>query len=64
MQGLRKKLLWDGVNMTFTNLTDDDKIKVANGIPGAMPKVIEISAKQLSAELIRSNYRKGWTLDF
>ena len=62
MQGLRKKLKWDGENMTFTNLSDDDKITVTNGIPGAEPKKIELNAKQFAAELVRTNYREGWDL--
>jgi hypothetical protein len=62
MQGLRKKLKWDGENMIFTNLSDDDKITVANGIPDAEPKKIELNAKQYAAELVKTNYREGWTL--
>ncbi|HWR99527.1 MAG TPA: Gfo/Idh/MocA family oxidoreductase [Prolixibacteraceae bacterium] len=62
MQGLQKKLKWDGVNMTFTNLSDNDKITVTNGIPGAEPKKIELNAKQFAAELVRTTYREGWDL--
>jgi predicted dehydrogenase len=62
MQGLQKKLKWDGENMTFTNLSDNDKIKVSTGIPGSDPKTLELNAKQFSAELVKTNYRKGWTL--
>ena len=62
MQGLRKKLMWDGENMTFTNLSDEDKITVTNGVPGAEPKNMEINAKQYAAELVKSNYRPGWDL--
>ena len=62
MQGLRKKLMWDGANMTFTNLTDDDKISVTNGKPGAEPKKIELNAKQFAAELVKTTYRAGWEL--
>lgn len=63
MQGLRKKLKWDGANMTFTNLSDDDKITVTNGIPGAQPRKLELNAKQYAAELVKTNYRKGWELN-
>lgn len=63
MQGLRKKLKWDGENMTFTNLSDEDKIVVTNGIPGAEPSKIELNAKQFAAGLIRTNYREGWNLN-
>ena len=62
LQGLRKKLKWDGENMAFTNLSDEDKIMVTNGIPGAEPKNIELNAKKFVAELLRTNYRQGWDL--
>jgi hypothetical protein len=62
MQGLKKKLNWDGANMNFTNLSEDDKISVAPGIPGSEPKRVELNAKQFAAELVRTNYRKGWDL--
>ncbi len=62
MQGLQKTLKWDGPNMTFTNLSDEDKITIVNGIPGAEPKKIEVNAKQYAAGLIKTNYREGWTL--
>jgi hypothetical protein len=62
MQGLNKKLKWDGPNMKITNLSENDKITVANGIPGAEPKRLEINAVQFAAELIKTNYRKGWDL--
>lgn len=63
MQGLNKKLKWDGPSMTFTNLTDDDKITISNGIPGAEPKKIEVKARQFAAELVKPNYRKGWDMN-
>ena len=62
MQGLNKKLKWDGENMTFTNLSDEDKIITTNGIPGAEPKKIELNAKQFAAELVKTSYREGWSL--
>jgi len=62
MQGLRKTLKWDGENMVFTNLSDDDKVVVTNGIPGAEPAKIELNAKQFAASLVRTNYREGWEL--
>ena len=62
MQGLQKKLKWDGENMTFTNLADDDKITVTNGITGGEPKKLELNAKKFAAELIKTNYREGWSL--
>ena len=62
MQGLRKKLKWDGPNMVFTNLSDDDKITVTNGIPEAEPKKLVLNAKQFAADLVKTNYREGWNL--
>lgn len=62
MQGLQKKLKWDGENMTFTNLSDNDKITVSKGIPGSEPKTLELNAKQFAAELVKTNYRDGWIL--
>ena len=62
MQGLQKKLKWDGENMTFTNLADNDKITVTNGITGGEPKKFELNAKKFAAELIKTNYREGWSL--
>ena len=63
MKGLNKKLLWDGVNMRITNLSDNEELKVTNGIPGQEPRVVTLNAKQASEEYIRHTYRKGWSLD-
>ncbi|MCE1199042.1 MAG: Gfo/Idh/MocA family oxidoreductase [Marinilabiliales bacterium] len=64
MQGLNKKLKWDGPNMTFTNLSDSDVVTISNGVPDAEPKQFKINAKQFAGELVRTNYRNGWSLDF
>lgn len=61
LQSLKKKLKWDGENMTFTNLSDSDKISVSNGLSGTEAKSIELNAKQFAAELVKPNYREGWS---
>ncbi|MDR1859737.1 MAG: Gfo/Idh/MocA family oxidoreductase [Bacteroidales bacterium] len=71
LQSLNKILEWDGENMQFTNLTDDETIKICkkdgfsihNGHPTFKKDWTDpIPAKQLAAELIKHTYRKGWTL--
>jgi len=54
LQGLNKVLHWDGPNMTFTNITSEDKLRISrrNSIP----------AKEFADELIKHNYREGWNL--
>lgn len=54
LQSLNKVLSWDGPNMTFTNITDSDMLQLGrnNSIP----------AKKFADELIRHNYRDGWSL--
>jgi len=71
LQGLDKELEWDGVNMKFTNISDDDKIKtciedgfkIHNGHPTFDKKWTDpVSAVQYSQELIKHTYRPGWIL--
>ena len=62
MQSLNKKLLWDGVNMRITNLSDTDEIVVNNGIPRQEPREIRLNAKQAAEEYVRHTYRPGWSL--
>jgi len=54
LQQLNKVLSWDGPNMSFTNITDNDKIMLS--------KTETVSAKEFAEGLIRHNYREGWTL--
>ena len=69
MQDLKRKLLWDGQNMTFTNVSDSDKIKVVSsdkfavidGHPHFDTKYATIEAKQAMTEYIRHNYREGYS---
>ncbi|MEX6690773.1 Gfo/Idh/MocA family oxidoreductase [Danxiaibacter flavus] len=71
LQELNRELLWDGENMQFTNISDDDKIqiiikdgfKIHDGHPTFdKSKTDPISAKQFAQELIKHTYRSGWTL--
>ena len=71
LQSLNKELNWDGANMQFTNLNDDEKIKIVledkfeihDGHP-TFNKIYTdpIPAKEFAAELIKHTYRKGWSL--
>jgi predicted dehydrogenase len=54
LQSLNKVLHWDGPNMNFTNVTDNDQLRLSRNN--------SISAREFAAELIRHNYREGWSL--
>ena len=54
LQSLNKVLLWDGPNMNFTNISDEDKLRIS--------KTESISAKDFAAELIKHTYHNGFTL--
>lgn len=71
LQTLNKELLWDGPNMQFTNIKDDEVIKILVKddfkIVDGDPKFNKIwtdpiNAKQFANELIKHNYRDGWKL--
>jgi hypothetical protein len=71
LQGLNKELEWDGENMTFTNITDNDTIetviedgfKIDDGHPTFDKKWTDkMSAKDFAAQLIKHDYREGWSL--
>lgn len=71
LQALNKTLDWDGENMKFTNITDDEKIrtvirdgfKIHNGHPTFNKDWTEPeSAAEYAQELIKHTYRDGWTL--
>jgi len=54
LQSLNKVLHWDGPNMNFTNITDEDKLRISRNE--------SVSAKDFAAELIRHTYHNGFTL--
>ena len=71
LKTLNKELLWDGQNMKFTNITDDeviriikkDDFKIVDGDPKFDKKWTDpVPAQQFAAELIKHNYRDGWKL--
>ena len=71
LQDLNKELLWDGPNMQFTNIRDNEEIKFCLDkgmvINEGNPTFNEVysnplNAKKFASELIRHNYREGWTL--
>ena len=71
LQGLNKKLEWNGQNMQFTNIKDDETIKIIKednfSIHDGHPTFERIytdpiNAKEFAAELIKHKYRDGWDL--
>jgi hypothetical protein len=71
LQDLEKELHWDGPNMQFTNIRDNEEIRFCldNGmvIKDGNPSFNEVyskpmNAKKFAQELIRHNYREGWSL--
>lgn len=71
LQDLNKELHWDGPKMEFTNIKDneavkfclDDGLEIKDGHPSFNKKYTEpANAREFAAELIKHNYRKGWSL--
>ncbi len=71
LQGLNKKLKWDGANMKFTNISDSETIKIIkednfsihDGHPTFERKYTDpLNANEFAAELIKHKYRDGWDL--
>jgi len=70
LQDLKRKLLWDGENMRFTNISDTDKFSVmssnkftvVDGDPKFDTQYASFNAKQTAEEFIKHNYRQGWSL--
>jgi hypothetical protein len=71
LKTLEKELLWDGANMRFTNITDDEKIRIVLKdnfhIEDGDPKFDTIytdpvPAKKFAEDLIKHTYRDGWSL--
>jgi hypothetical protein len=71
LQGLQKELIWDGPNMRFTNIKDNEELgflldsglKIVDGHPRFNKKWSEkLNAQAFAQELIKHNYRAGWTL--
>ena len=71
LQGLNKELEWDGEAMTFTNISEEEQIrmiiedgfKIEDGHPSFARTMTEpMIAAQFADELIRRTYREGWSL--
>jgi hypothetical protein len=71
LQGLNKELEWDGPNMKFTNIKDDETIrtvisdgfKIEDGHPTFTKTMTDpVKAVDFASELIKHKYRKGWAL--
>jgi hypothetical protein len=71
LQGLNKELEWDGPNMQFKNIGDDERLKICiednfsvhNGHPTFNKKWTDpMPAQAFAAELIKHTYRNGWNL--
>ena len=71
LQGLNKELEWNGEKMEFTNIGDNETLKICisdnftivDGDPRFDRKWTDpMNAKQFAAEMIKHNYRKGWSL--
>lgn len=68
LQSLQRKLLWDGTNMRFTNISPSDKItvlaknefEVLDGDPKFKKEYASMPALEMAEEWIRHNYRQGW----
>ena len=70
LQGLNKELEWDGQNMQFTNIGDNEEIhitksddfKITDGHPTFNKPSEKFNAKAFANELIKRTYRTGWSL--
>jgi hypothetical protein len=70
LQGLNKELQWNGEKMEFTNISDTDNVRltisdnftIIDGDPKFDRPNLTINAKEFAAEMIRHNYRQGWSL--
>jgi hypothetical protein len=68
LQGLRRKLLWDGENMKITNIGASDKIRivssdkftVVDGDPKFETKYETLDAKPAAEGYVKHTYRPGW----
>jgi hypothetical protein len=70
LQGLNKVLDWDGQDMKFTNIGDNDEVRltisdnftIVDGDPKFDRPNIKINAKQFADEMIKHTYRTGFSL--
>jgi predicted dehydrogenase len=71
LQDLHKELEWDGANMRFTNIGENETVRmviedgftIEDGHPSFQKKWTDhFSARKFSEELIKHEYRQGWSL--
>ncbi len=71
LQELHKELEWDGDNMTFTNISENETIRILikddfvieDGHPRfTQERTDPINAAEFARKLVRTEYREGWTL--
>ena len=70
LQSLFKELDWDGANMQFTNIGDDenvsmveaDNFRIVDGNPTFDAPKVSFNAKAFAQELVKHTYRDGWSL--
>jgi predicted dehydrogenase len=72
LQNLNKVLEWDGPNMRFTNIGDDESVRMLIGdrlAPREDGRLISqkswtenFNAKEFAENLIKQQYRNGWSL--
>ncbi len=71
LQGLNKELEWNGEKMEFTNIDDSENVKICiedaftikDGHPTFNKKWTNpMNARKFAAEMIKHNYREGWSL--
>jgi len=71
LQALNKELEWDGEKMQFTNISDDetlkivteDKFSITDGHPTFKTVYTDpLNAKEFANEMIKHTYRDGWSL--
>lgn len=71
LQALNKELEWDGNNMKFTNIGDNEELKIVlednfsikDGHPTFNKKWTDpMNAQDFANEMIKHTYRDGWTL--
>jgi hypothetical protein len=70
LQSLHRELHWDGENMRFTNISDNDELRVVvsddfrviDGHPHFDTKYVTLNALESVEEYIRHTYRDGWSL--
>jgi predicted dehydrogenase len=70
LQDLKRELLWDGPSMKFTNIGENDQIKVVksdkfaviDGHPHFDTQYETVNAKAAAEEFVKHTYRQGWSI--